>query len=1858
MSNDLCAALLGLVCCLIVLAAVGHGLWLLGAAVLRLLTSADPEAQPPRKQAARGSRLESCVRCGKPYAVGQSRCPYCRLLFDSELAVELRELEAAARRVQAFHDSGRLDPAVCEQVYRCIEARQQALLQGAAGAAPPGTALPPAAAEADILTALPVEVPAEAPPAVAVPLAVAPAPQGAPPGPAPALAPEAGPAAPAAPPSPPAPRRSLTELLAAFTEQRNILWGELLGGLLIVGCSIALVISLWQALEQVPYFPFLILAAVTGVLFGAGWYTLRHWKLETTSRGLLVIGTLLVPLNFLVLARLAGTQGALLEALAGVAAGGGFALLTAVAAGALVAPELSPGRVPARWLTALAVVGASASQLLIPHLLADAASPGRVLLLGLLPAACDGLVLAAVLCGLTRRPRIDPGLAWSLFGLLGLTTFALAVTLGLLLQWNGDRPVALHALALAVAGAGVPLLAGGALVRRKLVVHQAMAGDDMGDAPSAASDLGPRTTTAVAATAITLAGAAVLLAALCLAWPAPWALILVGAFNAVALTAVALGYRLPAAHAPALLCLAISSVILFRLTGGGLEGAGDDGGVLLLRLAAPPSGVALAVLALVLAATAELLVRSGRRADSLFHAAAAGVGALLAVALVTPGGTANAGRAALVYGLCAAGTLATNARWRKASLSYAGALALLGSWVFALLWAVPGLAAPRLLLGALLAQATCALPAALLLAARGPGRSVAAAFIVPFRRTALAASLLAVPALFLAAGWGWLTPCGLAAAWLAAIWLVLAWWLRRAALFAAFQAALGVAVGFGVSSWLEGQGWVAARAEGLLDPRSLQAYGIGLAGLCLAWNVVRLGLRSAGRVRALLDPTGWPALDRVVAGTLVLVQLGLALWGVLPEVLGELTPAGVPVPAWPPGSSEALGPGAWGVLAVLGAGLLAGLWDRPSRDRVLGLALLALTVPVLAAGWFRAGLGSASALRWGFALCLLGASAPVWGRHPVARLAGRLGIPPDRGEDVVGPVRRLLVGGTVVPVLLLTAWVAVLGFSGQTPAGPAAGSFFARLGWLGSTVTPLLLVTIGLAGYGVREQSPGYAFAAGLVADVSLVAGYALGVARWTDAEVVRLWQLAALGAALWALGWLLVRPWVSAWREGPERPRGRALMRVQLGLAVAGSAVFLGLALWLLACTLPAGGGAPGAAEYPPAWGWTVEAGSALGWVALGLTVMAVAVRTQQQLQPRWAVLIGLTGLAAAGLLACSLERHLPGWGFRGLLVGWAVCLLAWAMALRRAAQVRPGPDEPASMAWDGADVGVCLLAALVLLLGLKAAIAHQDRLWAAGGLGLGGAACAVMAGARRREAWAFAAGLGANLAASLLVWHGHAGTPLTAWAVLLVQVNLAVAGAVALTWLALRKSLYEEGRFSPATGPLLLVQTTLGLAGNVALLAVPLVLLPADPAAPLAAAWLPAARLPGWLALLLAVLPALWYCRVALPSFAVHVTGAGGLLLGVVAACAVKPAGPPAGWDAWLPYHVLTLAWALLGLLILAAGWTGAARPRVGPTFWAPERRQRAAALLAALFPVGPARRWVEVLCALVVGLAFRGAWGDPAGPYLSSVATLAASVLLGALALWSRRPAYVYASGLLFCLVGFLVWQSWLTGGGTVLAWLDGGPGVVSTLLDDLVVCLAAASAFWTTADLALRRRTPPVDLRGRFLPFSHAAALLALHLLAVVVLGGLASDATGAGLRVGGGLAWVATAATAAALLLCLWDFEAAPWGVRGPPLYVAGLLAVGLALHAAALPVRWLVWQAALALAVYTLAATVMTWAFASAPRVWSLFRLPDRPESWPARWFLAAQALAAALVVGLSLGNSLAAGGGAERLARALSSLV
>lgn len=96
------------------------------------------------------------------------------------------------------------------------------------------------------------------------------------------------------------PRLSFGESMAAFLADHNIRWGELLAGAMIVVCSIGLVISLWETLTDTHrVIPSLIFMTGNAAIFGAGLYTFFRWRLPDTSRTMLLIAMLLVPLGIL-----------------------------------------------------------------------------------------------------------------------------------------------------------------------------------------------------------------------------------------------------------------------------------------------------------------------------------------------------------------------------------------------------------------------------------------------------------------------------------------------------------------------------------------------------------------------------------------------------------------------------------------------------------------------------------------------------------------------------------------------------------------------------------------------------------------------------------------------------------------------------------------------------------------------------------------------------------------------------------------------------------------------------------------------------------------------------------------------------------------------------------------------------------------------------------------------------------------------------------------------------------------------------------------------------------------------------------------------------------------------------------------------------------------------------------------------------------------------------------------------------------------------------------------------------------------------------------------------------------------------
>src|SRR5262249_36813563 len=257
----------------------------------------------------------------------------------------------------------------------------------------------------------------------------------------------------------------------------------------------------------------------------------------------------------------------------------------------------------------------------------------------------------------------------------------------------------------------------------------------------------------------------------------------------------------------------------------------------------------------------------------------------------------------------------------------------------------------------------------------------------PLRQSALVSTAVCLPLLATVEQGQMLVLC-LYTAWLAAIWLADAWFQQRPWIFTAFQVALTIAVPYGATAWLERQPWVVADyPRGLTAPRSFHAYGLALGVLGLLWVATRILFRSNARAQKLLEP-GWPPLDRLVLGGLVIGQAALAVSSVLPSVVEELTASAATrdLDIW---YLHAHGPAAWMVLALLIAVLVVSFWDKAAKEVILGMIVLAVTVPVLVAGPFAEQQAVNASLRWGLAAAYLALSGLLWVREPLRRLATR-----------------------------------------------------------------------------------------------------------------------------------------------------------------------------------------------------------------------------------------------------------------------------------------------------------------------------------------------------------------------------------------------------------------------------------------------------------------------------------------------------------------------------------------------------------------------------------------------------------------------------------------------------------------------------------------------------------------------------------------------------------------------------------------------------------------------------------------------------------------------------------------------------
>ncbi len=156
--NDLPIVLFVIAIILLIVTLVGHGIWVLLAAIFG---------------GGRKKPTQTCPFCRRSTPLDRDRCDWCGKDLASPMARELSDLDVVRRQLQRFREKGTLTPQVADRLLRQLQDYRQQLLQPAAArrAAPIAAAVILEEAEKGQSSAAPSALP----PAVPRPEAVRPA---------------------------------------------------------------------------------------------------------------------------------------------------------------------------------------------------------------------------------------------------------------------------------------------------------------------------------------------------------------------------------------------------------------------------------------------------------------------------------------------------------------------------------------------------------------------------------------------------------------------------------------------------------------------------------------------------------------------------------------------------------------------------------------------------------------------------------------------------------------------------------------------------------------------------------------------------------------------------------------------------------------------------------------------------------------------------------------------------------------------------------------------------------------------------------------------------------------------------------------------------------------------------------------------------------------------------------------------------------------------------------------------------------------------------------------------------------------------------------------------------------------------------------------------------------------------------------------------------------------------------------------------------------------------------------------------------------------------------------------------------
>lgn len=254
-------------------------------------------------------------------------------------------------------------------------------------------------------------------------------------------------------------RRTMGDILQQFLSEKNIHWGELVSALLIVGSAVGLILSLRTELNRlIPMFPSVLFFVVTLAIHLAGFYTLKRWKLPSTSRGLLVLGSVMMCVTSLATVLLTEQDSAPVSSLVPIVVGGlGFGTLAF-----LSSASLFPGL---RLLWTIAVTLSGISPLLLGMWLGDDINLNELRWASILAVVGPIVsVIGLVTLHFGLRSKAEGISLRAELRLLGIVFVGSLFSCGMLLFLLRGGPGSFHSLSLMLALLGGMLVCAGSIL--------------------------------------------------------------------------------------------------------------------------------------------------------------------------------------------------------------------------------------------------------------------------------------------------------------------------------------------------------------------------------------------------------------------------------------------------------------------------------------------------------------------------------------------------------------------------------------------------------------------------------------------------------------------------------------------------------------------------------------------------------------------------------------------------------------------------------------------------------------------------------------------------------------------------------------------------------------------------------------------------------------------------------------------------------------------------------------------------------------------------------------------------------------------------------------------------------------------------------------------------------------------------------------------------------------------------------------------------------------------------------------------------------------------------------------------------